>query len=284
MENRRFGVLLVGNTRAAIGVATKGFFVFRTLRAKVALGATVVVAAAGAMLALTLPTGAGAVAGGEAAADGQFPFAVKFLMTDIPKADGTTYDSACSGALIDEQWVITAGHCFHDVDRVPVSGPVPYKTTAIIGRTDDENTDEGHEIQVTEVRQSSVNDVSLAKLAEPVTDVKPLKLRSTAPEVGETLTLAGWGGASADTTVPATHLQIGQMTVHSVEDVTATVTGLWPRADTSACPTDSGAPYFNDGELVSLESDGPACPHSQPETTSRVDVIADWIEEQISQD
>jgi hypothetical protein len=28
---------------------------------------------------------------------------------------------------------------------------------------------------------------------------------------------------------------------------------------------------------VSVESDGPACPHSQDETTSRVDRIADWI-------
>lgn len=26
----------------------------------------------------------------------------------------------------------TAGHCFHDVNRVPVSGPVPYATTATL--------------------------------------------------------------------------------------------------------------------------------------------------------
>jgi hypothetical protein len=29
--------------------------------------------------------------------------------------------------------------------------------------------------------------------------------------------------------------------------------------------------------LVSVESDGPACPHSEDETTARVDRIADWV-------
>jgi hypothetical protein len=34
------------------------------------------------------------VANARDAEDGAFPFAVKFLMTDIPKPDGSTYDSA----------------------------------------------------------------------------------------------------------------------------------------------------------------------------------------------
>jgi hypothetical protein len=29
--------------------------------------------------------------------------------------------------------------------------------------------------------------------------------------------------------------------------------------------------------LVSMESDGPTCPHSQEETTECVDRLADWI-------
>ena len=41
------------------------------------------------------------------------------------------------------------------------------------------------------------------------------------------------------------------------------------------------APYFvpvgKGGRLVSIESDGPDCPHDQAETTARVDVVADWI-------
>ncbi|WP_446210445.1 hypothetical protein [Micromonospora sp. IBSANI012] len=58
--------------------------------------------------------------------------------------------------------------------------------------------------------------------------------------------------------------------------------GYAPAADTSACLWDSGAPYFRENAdgtqtLVSIESDGPACPHSQGETTQRVDRLADWI-------
>jgi hypothetical protein len=44
---------------------------------------------------------------------GVYPFSTKLTMTNIPRADGTVYDSACSAALVAPQWIITAGHCFH---------------------------------------------------------------------------------------------------------------------------------------------------------------------------
>ena len=60
------------------------------------------------------------------------------------------------------------------------------------------------------------------------------------------------------------------------------VVGYAPSSTTSACLWDSGAPYFSEGAngavaLVSVEIDGPACPHSQEETTGGIDRIADWI-------
>nr|WP_215550144.1 trypsin-like serine protease [Amycolatopsis sp. CA-230715] len=255
----------------------------RRTSSKVVAGA---VAAAAIGIGVVAAQPAGAVANGVEVNDGIFPFAVKFLMTDIPKPDGSKYDSACSGALIDRQWVITAGHCFHDVNRKPVSGPVPYKTKAIIGRVDDADTDKGHERSVVEVHQSPKNDVSIAKLDQPVDDIKPIPLREEGPRKDETLVLAGWGQESPDATGPAKHLRLGIVKVHDVQDVVTNVTGYWPKPDTSACPTDSGAPYFeqqpNDSRLVSLESGGPTCPHTGPERTSRVDVIADWIREKIA--
>ena len=65
------------------------------------------------------------------------------------------------GALISPTWIITAGHCFHDVNRNPVSGPVPYDTTAIIGRTDSADTN-GYVIPVVADYQSPTTDIAVA--------------------------------------------------------------------------------------------------------------------------
>src|SRR5437879_5757 len=77
-----------------------------------------------------------AIANGTPVPEGHYRFSVKLTMTDIPRPDGSHYNSACSAALISARWIITAGHCFHDVYRNPVSGVVPYTTTATVGRAD----------------------------------------------------------------------------------------------------------------------------------------------------
>ncbi len=224
---------------------------------------------------------AGAVANGENAAPGQFPFAAKLTMTDIPQPDGTTYHSACSAGLISSEWIVTAGHCFHDVNHNPVSGPPEYPTTATIGVANLSDPD-AITVGVVDVRQSPVNDIALAKLAKPVEDVRVLAIPYRAPAVGQTLTLVGWGATDSTNPTPSTQLRYGTVVVSSATDVNLMVHGVWPRPDTSACSYDSGAPYFAEGTLVSVESTGPDCPHADDETTGRVDVIAGWIEQQLS--
>lgn len=234
-----------------------------------------------ALVGIATAQPAGAVANGRAAAPGQHPFAVKLTMTHIPRADGTFHNSACSAALIAPSWVITAGHCFHDVNHKPISGPVPYKTTATL-QTTDLSKSAGETRRVTFVRQSGSNDVALVKLSSPVTDVTPLAVATTTPRTATIVTLAGWGASTDVNAKPSTKLSLGQMKISSVRAHYLYVTGYAPAANTSACLYDSGAPYFTTSttaapQLVGVESEGPDCPHTTPETVGRVDNIRTWI-------
>jgi secreted trypsin-like serine protease len=222
---------------------------------------------------------AGAVANGSDVPQGTYKFAAKLTMTDIPKPDGTKYNSACSGSLIATKWIITAGHCFHDAARNPVSGPVPYPTSVLLGTADQSKP--GVTRNVVTVYQSPSNDIAIAELDQAVTGIQPLTLNRKTPAADQKLTLAGWGSLTATNPTPSTKLQKGVVKVATVDPLYVGVKGFAPTTTTSACTYDSGAPYFvpsiTGGKLVSIESDGPDCPHDQAETTARVDVVADWI-------
>ncbi|MDT4917792.1 MAG: hypothetical protein QOH89_2492, partial [Pseudonocardiales bacterium] len=77
-------------------------------------------------------------------------------------------------------------------------------------------------------------------------------------------------------------MTLGQVKIKQVKASTVSVVGYAPYTNTSACLYDSGAPYFTTPSagqplLVSVESDGPNCPHTTAETTSRVDILVAWI-------
>jgi len=109
-----------------------------------------------------------------------------------------------------------------------------------------------------------------------------LPLSAAAPKTGAILRITGWGATSSVNPTPVTRLQTGQVKIKRVSGTNVLVVGYAPSPTTSACLWDSGAPYFSEDAkgnpaLVSVEVDGPACPHSQEETTGGIDRIADWI-------
>lgn len=222
---------------------------------------------------------AAAIAKGATAAEGQFAFATKLVLTGIPTSGGGTRDSACSAALISPTWLITAGHCFHDGTGKRVSGVPRYAATARLGTVSTTDPAAGVTATVTWVEQSSKNDIALARLDTTVVGITPLALNSAKPVRGQILAFAGWGATSSDG-APSDQLWWGKVKVSTVRTHTVQVAGHWPYPDTSACPYDSGAPYVTDTApplLVSVENDGPSCPHTQQETTARVDTVLPWI-------
>jgi secreted trypsin-like serine protease len=226
-------------------------------------------------------TPANAIANGEPVPDGKYRFSVKLTMTGIPTSTGGKRNSACSGALISPQWVITAGHCFRDANGVRVEHPVADLTTATIGRTDLTGTG-GHVLEIVDVKQSPTADVSLAKLSEPVRDIRPIRIGSKEPAVGTILRVTGYGSLTSVNPVPATRLQTGQLIIVSVSDAVLGLNGYAPQPDTTPCPYDSGAPYFVQRHgvgpvLAGVVSNGPSCPHTGVENAARTDNIAAWI-------
>ncbi len=215
------------------------------------------------------------------------PFNAKLTSQDIPVAGGGVRSGACSGALIAPDWVATAGHCFHDGDNRRVSGPPEYTMTVVVGKLKDSDPG-GHTAQVVDVRQSPVNDLAVVKLSAPAPDVTPLTVATTPPAVGTQLQFAGWGSLSPTVRGPTDQLKRGQFAVLGIRDTILETDSVVPRTVTnSPCPEDSGAPFFSSaddrtGTLFAVVNTGPPCPQPGVEIVARVDVVADWISEQLA--
>ena len=212
---------------------------------------------------------------GDTAATGASSFTAK-----IDVGDGVR---ACSGTLINNQWMLTAASCFVDdpaqATSLPAGAP-KLKSTATIGRTD-LTTATGEVRDITQLIPRTDRDLVLAKLSAPVYGLSFLHPATSAPVAGEALKGAGYG-RTKNTWIP-TALHSAAFTSGAVEATTVTIDG------TPVCKGDTGAPVFRekDGrpELAAIATNSwqGGCLGSDETRTgavaSRVDDIRAWITE-----
>ncbi|XP_029958189.1 trypsinogen-like protein 3 [Salarias fasciatus] len=197
---------------------------------------------------------------------------------------------SCSGALIDQWWVVTSFDC----------APTPYSTVATLG-DHDLSSEEGGEQRalVAEVirhspYRSALHSLTLVRLAEPARftpHVQPVALPSRCPKPGETCSVSGWGSTVPNQYGRTDRLQC--ITVPIVDDQTCVETfppyiywGVMVCAgqeNTDNCLRDQGSLMVCDGQLQGVHWFGHGCQNpAHPTVYSKLCEYGDWIHSTIS--
>ncbi|MFG2009858.1 S1 family peptidase [Micromonospora sp. NPDC048868] len=229
-----------------------------------------------ALLAATVTAGllggasAQAVTGAQPVPDGTYRFSAKVTFGDL---------RACSGALVDSDWVLTAKSCFAEGSAPVAAGAPSRPSTVVVGRADLTGT-AGHQRVVAAVAPHPDRNVALVRLAAPVTDVPPVTLASTPPSAAETLQVTGYGRTATEWVPDRLHQ--GSFTVQDVD--AASIGLLGASAGATLCKGDAGGPAFRDGtQLVAIVNTSwqKGClgetETRDGATATRVDDLEQWI-------
>ncbi|MEU3371630.1 trypsin-like serine protease [Streptomyces sp. NPDC006660] len=190
---------------------------------------------------------------------------------------------ACTGALVDPQWVITAASCFTIDGKPAETGKLPVATTVTVGRTD-LTTTAGSVVDASYLVPHPDRDVAMVRLARPVTGITPVEVATTVPNAADKLTAAGFGRTRSEWVPNKQHT--ATFTVGSVDTKSVDLKGA---ADAVICQGDAGGPALRDNngspELVAINSlswQG-GCLGTDPAETRtnaigvRVDNLGEWI-------
>ncbi|XP_019871625.1 trypsin-1-like [Aethina tumida] len=264
---------------------------------KFALVALAFIGAALAAPNVRIPRPSLKIVGGKDASKGEFPYQISYQYGLLG-----TWSHICGGSILNENWIITAGHC---VSEAPAFGD--YRIVAGILDLDEES-DLKQEILVSQkiVHPGfdggvGPNDIALLKLASPLVlneVIQPVSLPSSDLVASGDVVLSGWGSmGGVIIPIMPNRLQKAELPIIpndecnnalnaiSAEDnpfddasniCTGPLTGGY-----SACSGDSGGPLAVDGVLVGVVSWGfvPCGSAGAPSVYTKVANFVDWINE-----
>ncbi|SEF11797.1 Lyzozyme M1 (1,4-beta-N-acetylmuramidase), GH25 family [Arthrobacter alpinus] len=193
----------------------------------------------------------------------------------------------CTGSLIDRQWIATAASCFtEDPSKFAslVAGKPARASKALFG-SDAANRDKPG-IAITYIQPPdgpNRRDFVLAKLANPVNNIVPLKVSSVLPSAGEKISFTGYGRTSTEWLPTQSHTaDFSIATIDSTAlEVTPTVQGAGLCAGDSGAPGVRATPTGPELAAVNSRSWQGGCLYVETQNTgaiaSRVDDISGWI-------
>ncbi|WP_181188361.1 FG-GAP-like repeat-containing protein [Actinopolyspora mortivallis] len=213
------------------------------MRSRRAAGIAATAVAATALCGLP----AQAISGGQPVPDGSYGFLAKVDVGD---------QRSCSGALVAQQWLVTAASCFAEDPANPGSVPAgepTTPTTATVGGGDVSGSS-GHTVDVVDLVPRTDRNLVLAKLGSAVDGVTPVSLSETAASQGDTFRSAGYGRTATEWTPNTPHT--GTFSVEAVGDTSLNVLGT--SEQDSICKGDAGGPVLRQVnervELVGVNS------------------------------
>lgn len=242
---------------------------------------------------LLLPTGGRSIIDGTDAAPGEFPWIAGIVRRDVA-APGLVG----GGTLVGDQWVLTAAHSVQNLTAsvleiwlgaTALDDPLSRQKLGVLAVYvhPDFETESG----------TSVNDLALLLLDQPVTTITPLGLLQNPGDlpVGEAVRVAGWGISEVGVVEPTNDLQRAGAEVISNASAAMTFGSVIEPVHLAAkdpadiacpCVGDSGGPLVatisGTDRLVGLVSFGSLdCDPALPTIYTRVSSYLTWIEESL---